>query len=613
MAAGATVVQYGALTIYNCITRQVQQEQVRDDSKSDLLYSKFTVIVTGYVYGSMDTSGAVTSFGIYPNYPAASAAAGSKYVRWLLPPRQSFRMSMGVTVDSAGNALTPGTILLQCDPMTNPADQKTLSNFDVNNGPFCNRFDIIKVVADQIFKVEAEFEISKVECDGLGNSFYNNSGVLNNRWSCIDVVDSDFLTTRTFSGKLRAAGSVVNANSFRSLCLPPMQPGMFRDSMRFQVSESGLELIYTVTDKEVPFAAPAPATKWRFEHTAGRSLYDLGCVTQDVRVWLQGDRYVDKKKLLALAAAIAEAKLLDPKNAGNTCVIQEISITDYYGNDVPNMVSLVARGKIFPTDHGAVIGLPQAKLGVPINAADLAKVIVNYQPNFSRGGRQGEQLEVAGPISMVGAFAAFLQAPCYGNHEMWKSKESQKADSPTPGPTTNIQATQSDDIPSDGTLAYLNQSGSEAIYTAYQMESRYETTMMRAHCPVAIGDTSGHSSSTQDTSAVVTLAPSTTKRRVRIMSERVGKMPDVPSIDDVFTDVNGITYTLLDMVERNIVPDRTPDAKQEFQLDREYVYAMSRTPKSNESVLIGVNPWENAPVYTKTFDSGVSEQRYPLV
>ena len=114
--------------------------------------------------------------------------------------------------------------------------------------------------------MEAEFEICKLECDEFGNA-YNTSGVLNNRWSVIDDIDGNFRTTRKWSGVLRAATSTINANSFRGFVVPPLQPGLYRDSMSFRVSEDGLNLRYEITDIEAFFSPPAPATKWSMEHT----------------------------------------------------------------------------------------------------------------------------------------------------------------------------------------------------------------------------------------------------------------------------------------------------------------------------------------------------------
>ena len=80
----------------------------------------------------------------------------------------------------------------------------------------------------------------------------------------------------------------------------------------------------------------------------------------------------------------------------------------------------------------------------------------------------------------------------------------------------------------------------------------------------------------------------------------------------MLTDNNGIQFTLLDTIDKSIVPDRTSDAKQMYKIDREYIYAMSRPANPGDKLSIGVNPWENVGAYLRAYDPGIPEAQYPL-
>lgn len=656
MSAGQTVITYGDMTITNCLTQPggFAQEMVFDESDTDLIYYKFTIRVTGYIHGMPS----IVTVGTLPNYGSGSATQSQRSLRYIVAPRQPFMMIMGA--DQNLN----GFILLQAQPFTNQAGPaaaaasiSNITNMDVRNGPRCTHFNITKVMADNLFKIEAEFEICKVECDATGNA-YNSTGVLNNRWSVMDDIDGDFRTTRTFSGTLTCATSTINANSFRAFVVPPLQPGMRRDQMRFNVTEDGLKLRYEIRDLEVWYSAPAPATRWAMEHSETGSRSNSLAFFGTVRVSLWGDRNVDHKRLIKLGIACAEAKLLTKDNKS---IIMEVEIMDLTGSD-ENGVRIMVRGLRTPKTGVAALGLPIDVIGKPINADDLKNVVADYDSNFSRGARPGDFIGVKGPVSLLGAFAAYLQSPCSEVHDIVSAAQSTSQSSSSSGGETLVPAAQSqngpsgpgggavpglsdspdisgsvvDEITDDMTTSYFNEAATTALYTFYQMETSYETECNRAHMPIGVssgnaapnlaplgtsanpgpgqeGDQESAFTGSQNSSVVVDLAPPMTKRHVRISSERVGRFPDVPRIEDRYTDEAGIDYTLLDVIDRSIVPDRTCDAKQTFKLDREYVYAMSRAPNFDDKLTIGVNPWENTGAYTRTYDIGTVESAYPVV
>lgn len=625
MAAGQTIITYGDMTILSCLTQPsgFSQEPVFDESNTDLLYYKFRVRVVGYIHG-MAT---ISVIGIIPNYglnnggnqgqtSASQAYAG---IRYAIKPRQPFLMKMGVAVNANTGVvdLATGVPVLVANPipqLQNPNQAASqianITGYDVNDGPRCTHFDILHVTADNLFKVEVEFEICKVECDSNGNA-YNTSGVLNNRWSVIDDLDENFITTRKFNGTLQTVSSTINANSFRAYVVPPLQPGMRRESMSFNVTTDGKKLRYEITDKETLFAAPSPATWWRIEHIEDATRESRLAVHGTVRVELRGDRNSDHKRLIPIAIAAAESKLL---TKDNKTIIMGATIASIMGSD-ESAVTVAVRGMRVPKDGQALLGLPLALLGKPIAAADLAGLVPAYSKDLSYGARPGDNIEVQGPIQLVGAFAAYLQSNCSNTHQIYNAPQGQQTQNPPktqPVPITG-SVSESAQVTDDGNTSFYNNGSQTALYTFYQMESTYASKSNRAQMPIGISNSSS-SNNTQPTCVVVDLGPRTMQRHVRISSERAGQMPDVPSMQDQYVDSGSqIQFTLLDTIDRSIVPDRTSDAKQMYKLDREYVYAMSRPPNPGESIPIGVDPTESSGSrYTRVYDPGATESQFQI-
>lgn len=593
MAAGQTCIQYGELLISNCQTLVFDQEMVREESDTDQLYFKFRVRVVGFLHGrTANLSSAPPSYwnpstAIYPTPGDGSAGHHHYSIRHLLRDRQYFEMRTGASFNSSSGQISGGMILLKAGPFQSDSDFRDATAKDVNNGPKCRVMNITEISGDTAIRVELEFEICKVECDSLGNCA-NTSGVLSNRWSCIDEIDQNFYTTRTFRGRLRTVSSKINANSFRNFVVPPVQPGMRREAMEFAVSTDGLYLEYGIIDREVAFAPPAPATTWRMTHTESvQREGELGFYSE-VNVTLGGDRLCDPKKLISIAVAIAEAKILQELNK-TACYLQSVSITHETGDNA-NLVHLHARGRRVEK-VAAVLGVAAGRMGKPIEAKDLAKQVQDYDRNLSRGARKGDKLEVAGPISMVGAWAAYLQQPCSIQHKIYESQDGREAPVPESKSSASLAATVISEIPSDNSLDSYSTATTEAMYTFYKMQSTYESMGIRAHLPIARQFSLGGAPLDGPTSVVASLGPSLTKRVIRVTASRIGKEPSVANPAETFED-GGINYTLISKKILAGVPERTADDKRVYSCTAELVYALDRNPDEGVSLRFGSNPWE---------------------
>lgn len=603
---GQTIVRWGGqrggeqIQIFNCLTVRFEQEaEFEELGSGNVLGQKFTVEVIGYVHNDVTMADAVR---IEPFVGGATATEQCVYLRTLaMKQRQRFEMEVGA--DTNGNG---GSILLEADPFVGN-DAANLTHKDINNGPRCTNFDIEHLTAT-VMRVSATFEIMKAECSGFGANRTNNSGVLSHVWRVEDSVSQNFFTTRTFAGVLRLASSVgYNPHSFRSLVIPPLQPGMRRDSMKFVAHENGLELSYVITDQEVAFAPPAPATSWNFKHTESVGMGKL--IFGEISVLLRGDRHADRRKLLTIAAGIVEARLLTfegQKDADGVIlnnVIEMYSVTEEMGDsENDNAISINARVQR-PFTVGALGGVLNFNFGFPpeqLRPADPPIELIDWDSRNSRGNwttgaganfLTGTSLESHGPVSAVTAFSTFLQTSCSGEHSIRSGQEAEELNIRKQKPpkieayTTNVPS-----YLSRG-RSHTSKGHRQAPYTVFQGQSTYKTNQHTVQMPIAawpVG-TSGLDLLSRS-SEFISLAPPTCERIYRVKATRVGSEPELPpgesfieaGIAFVFKHKGNIFYN------KNYRPDGTP----EYSVDAEYVWGMSRAPRNSERLLIGVNPFD---------------------
>lgn len=595
MSAGSTTVKYGDITFTNCLTKRFEQEAVFDDSGTDLLYYKFTIRIVGWVHGRSN----ISSVNIIPITSLGSAAVHHRKFRpVLLEPRKSFEMRLGKTIDP----VFAGQELLLCAPATTQSlsgRPETTKGKDLNNGPKAKILSVANIAADELIKVEAEFEICKLECGFSDEGAGNNSGVLNNRWSCIDDVDHNFYTTRTFTGRLRLSTSLVNPHSFRDWVVPGMQEGMKLEKMSFTASEDGLNLDYTVIHKEVAFSAPAPATDWRISHT--ESLGEFAMIGYaEISITLNGDRNVDKGELLAIAASVIEAKLVtlqgDVERELNDHLILAFTITDTFGSDQNNSVHVYCKVR-HVQEVNETFPLAVEEFSIPIDAS----VIVGYDSNISRG--TGEDARTEGPIPMMSAFATYLQSPCNTRHGI------QAAILPTARLDSGVnkaagiirlEARVVPELRSEHP-EYMSEGHKQNMYTYYEMDNTYDIRGHKVQLPIASGPSTSSADDDKPTSVTVILTNPTAKRIVRIKAERAGDWPLLPTPKD-FMDENGIKVELLDHKIVPGTPERGPDGIVIHRINAEYIYALSRPPRPNEKLRVGFNPWDVLGVHTTPRD-----------
>lgn len=591
-----TQIQYGGMFLQNVLTRSFQQEAVFDDTQTDLLHFLYKIRVVGYI---LDTTTSPNNIGIFPVTGQQSPPTQLGQMHSLFAPRQPFLMTM------QGGALGSVT-LLSAQPAVNQ-NSTSISGYDCKNGPKATVLAVDRFASDQTIRIEVEFEIAQVQC-AQDMSTPNNTGVLNNRWSCTDDTDENFYTTRTTAGRLRCASGQINPHSFRGLVIPPLQMGMRRQSISMTASADGLNLDYQIVDREIAFAPPAPATDWSLRVVERRTLDDIFWHT-DVDVMLKGNRYADKKKLIAIASAICDAKFSGGNPGANNYTVESITISDEYSAN-ENSIHLSATARRNDNAGPAIKGVQAKWLGSPIVAADLGAVVTGYDSRLNPGARQNEPTGVDikasnAAIPIFGAFSTFVMGPCGGDYSLiGNSTPANSSTASSQNPLPQINALVVTELPDDGSLKYTDPGNSTAAYTYWELDSEYGTDQIRAHMPVAVTGFGSVGGGGNQTSVVVQLGPAggVTQRVIRVVAERIGQLPALPNPVDNYTDENGNVCVLLENKLVGKSPPRSPDTKQIYRVAGELVYAVTGPINASSQLRLGSNAWETQqPLYKQVF------------
>lgn len=618
MASGQTVLTYGVWALSRCQTLEFKQEPVFDDlSQTDLMYHKFTVRVLGYIHGISGWCQLQTPLTTNDLVNGSMQSASLVHVgmRVSLPPRQ--KLSFRIGADDTG--LAGGYVALYAEPsVERPIG---ITHLDVNNGPRCKEFVVRRIVSDNVFEIEAEFEVCKVECQvdatvpsqsGLNPNVAGTvpvtkiTGVLSNRWSVVDDIDTNLKTIRTYSGRLRTASSSIDPNAFRSYVTPPLVPGMRRDRIHFAVSPDGLNLDYMIIDTEVAYSAPSPATKWTIAHTES---VDQGLsVYSSLDITLHGPRDVDKGKLITIAMNVIQARLLGaaPNKDNSKHYLESLSITDFIGDD--QIISASCKIRRLAPKEGK-IGDPMLDwriatgiLGRVLNADDVNYSLGNevdpdYDSDRSMGGRIVNDVEQTpiyeGPIELIGMFLPYLQTPCNDLHKIVKDGQDLRVDEnvvPNTYPKPSVRAKVYENFPETDDDLY-SESTVNAMYTEWRMESIYKDRTMKLALPIATSHASAYGGYTNK---IVTLSAPQARRIVRAVAERVGAWPEMPSneqIQAIVGNTYGMVQTVLGKKRRFATPFYTAGGQKAYRMGIDFYLSLSHMPGSGDTLAVGRSMW----------------------
>jgi len=467
-----------------------------------------------------------------------------------------------------------------------------LEKMDIDNGPK-PQVEILKITSGTSATIRFTIEFVVPNCGG--GYAKNTTGLVNfHFWIAEDIDCRTWLTTRTYTGRLRVAHKGISAQSLaRQIAIPPQQRGVKRSVAQLAESEDGLHLDFTVVDQEI-IAAPPWSPNGKYGAVEWDGIHQMstqagGAVTvSDITLRLVGPKGTSKEDLFTLALRVVEAKthffaLL--KN-NNSVYLEHFGMKDVLkDNDIEVGLRMRYTGSesyalaIWGLGGRFDMGKPIGDLGIGFDDQ------VAFQPGQS--------------ATLTGLFLSVLQTPCapatmpqirdtpVKEYEP-KYKPGAKKIEPE-GAVEKYPAEQ----PSPGHLS--------AMYLDYAIESDLIVNSGKLALP-----TGAASNSNSPSLAVIQLYRPTAMREIRLEATRVGKPPELPAPNTNFTDSNGIVHTQIG--DANIVPtvpQLSADARRLlYGASMQIRYAMSRPPRIGESVSIGCLPY-------RTSSPGDSSRRLP--
>lgn len=547
----STTLIYNGVTIQNCLTKRFSEEPQYDESNTDLIYHRVIIEVVGYIH-LHDVQ--LTGVDILPHGGSMLAERHVQIRRLLLHPRGELILKIGSRV--VFNAIRAGGALIQ-------------DYADVNNGPKPLHCNVVQIAGESCLKIEFAIEAAVVDCSQLNNP----SGVLNNRWSLVDEYDTNWFCTRTIEGTLRVAGASLNPHAFRHFVFPPLQYGFIRDSIRLISTPDMCTLRYTITDKQVFAAPPAPATTWTGKHSVLTS--DGVNTFSEMAIMMNGPPKAVKREMIAACMAIVDARAFKLRDFSTT--LESAAIVDHMHE---NRIECQFRFRHNIGDKALkIFALNDARLGLPLSNADL--------PGYNQFTTPVPKYY--GEATPVGLFAAFLQSPCDDRHRVPQDVAAlpDSAEPPRGGPIPTDTYEGSIHYDSEISANYSAEHRNN-MYTHYQVDSHYDTNQLRVPLPIAAAS----NSSLTDTVAVIALARPITKRTVRVAAERLGEWPSVPEAKDM--TVGNLSARLLHHTSIPKAPKIGADGKTVlYSIDAEYVYSMNRAPQASEALVVAALPWDN--------------------
>ncbi len=510
-----TQVTYNDVVIQNVLTQSVDQQPIYDTAGNvDQIYVR-TLVTIKFLFHANDGSG--LGVGVGNNLALGTA----RKLEMLNTNRRRFTMTIG------GNTLfdvVPGAI---------GENERVLQGqiTDVNHGPRPS-VKVEEIIGTQVVRGTFTVELAVPSCG-------TPAGVVNLRWWTIDDVDENWYTVRTISGRIRVANKNISPHSVRGLIFPPLQDGFRRESMAFTEDPNGLELEFSIKDKEVYRSVPFPASTASGSHRMSSQVPGATIVESECTVKLTGAHDVPQTALIQLGVKIIDNKLqLKNQGVGSSGAAKAWLL--FYAIDAAlfdNVVTVMARIKHTGQGEDGFEFLPQVtkQFGKSL-PADIAVGGVTYDSLKSR--------LLPGPTAPLSSIIeSVLQTPC-DPAEMPQATFITSA-----GDSTPEKSEESGDYPDtegdlpkeeDKTTDYADEH-LRAPYLSYRVISQIKTHHGRAAMEIAAASTASET----DDVLPVDLTQGRTYRYITVRATRINTPPDMFDPIDTFVDSENRKHTLM--------------------------------------------------------------------
>ena len=585
-------IYYNGIVLKDCVVRRFQQQVMRDESKTDVMYSKFmvtvesTLVETTYqdVPLNVDPNAKANAFVSVPVQNQNAVESMDQVARALSENRKDFWMVCGgqtpgveaeeyedTLLIAAGELNVAGDINIYRSPRF--ASQGSASRFaviDVENGPFVEDVSIEQIFGGKAMRVSATFNVARSLCIDYDETKPiddytllpdpgNVGEILNNRWSISETKDQNWATTRTITGTLRTRHAEYFAQNYRAAVFPPLMLGYRRETQQFVSDPTNTVLKYSIVDKQQYAAPPAPAVDWDCTHTESTTSNGANQAA-NFNIRLTGPQNVNKKDLIATAGHVLTKRIADIQNLGldtkHTTILKELAVIDH-------------------------LHLPTIEMRCSVTYTTTEDTWLSMRVNTMTGDRGGnlygpEGIDGYDPLvwprplpydsaTPAGQLACYLQHPCSQWHGMpgfpaALPPRNTRPDEVPAYPPDSYEYVVPTPLPED-TYAWTKSrtaiekryDAGSYPYTLYTIAATWENAMGRLHLPYSI------TNEDEPTAAIAQVNNGLTRLIFEIEAVRSGTYPLVPAINDEIVDDNDITFTLLNWTSTLRPPEITAD------------------------------------------------------
>ena len=378
-----TTVVYNNVVLRDCETMAFDQDIIYDESKTDVMYSKFRIKIASSIvairYGaSGEDVGVTTPYGAtvvqkmhdiqarlsecrkdfwmlvdscvtdekvpYPvvlDQPLL-VACGEAFQRELVPASPARTSTPTTSTHSDGPPQKVEQTPLSMSP--HPFSQQSFTMkygegdqdfpkwqvLDCENGPKPKSVSVKEIVGGRAIRVIFEIVICRPICI----PFFNDNKpvilgadikpsahvVLSNRYSIEETKDENWKTSRSVHGTLRVTHSDFMPHAYRYLCIPPLADGYKRIRQSFVSDPTDLVLKYRIDDEQRHAAPPHPAVTMRGHHAESSVGSTAARSATEFQIRLTGPPGVDKQQLIGAAGKMTINRI---KGLGKKHVVGE--------------------------------------------------------------------------------------------------------------------------------------------------------------------------------------------------------------------------------------------------------------------------------------------------
>lgn len=522
------------------------EENLRyDSSGTDKLFTTRTISVESWVHCSE-----LAAFGLTPTSDTKVTTLIKVLESVLLVPRKK--------------------LVYKIDKQTLlEADDKT----DANNGPRPLTMRLVRVFGASAVKITFAVEVSKLDCS---SSEPGDAYVTNNRWSTTESYDQSLTATRTIQGSLRLSKASNSPLAYRKIVIPPLSRGFRRQSISLTQSRTQLDLDYTITDVQAHAAPPWPATDW--ECTNAMVIPEGGLAQQHINVKLVGAPHVYRKHLAIAAVRTAEflfgsfASVTDKGGRFlNIAIIDDLKNAAVTVQATIQQASSEEAAKWFAVLAGTHLD------------SEYRHIATRSKLDGYEHDKWPTPIDIDSPGPGAG-FLQYLQDPCERGHTMSPGSSAPTYSPPEaiPGEPTEVKRYEGTEESRNKPPKDVTQSHVEAIYTHYTLDSEFRTNAHVIQLPLANTSLSGSSCE------FIQFAQPVTTRVVRVVAERNGDWPAVPSIGQ--DDPRGPLLSWEVMPSAPTI-DPLHGKIRLYRVEARYVFGYRNPPLVGDALPVGTLPW----------------------